>query len=266
MYNLSNRDPSLDSPSLDPSFQFSRSIKQSRIPRSSLRNIIFFGKNKITTIEQIVRALDSNSVVYLLIALVVRLIAIISRLIKLLRKFSSIKTFITTISINLNPFQIRREGKEKKKQNGCLSVSSSFVSLPLFRRFLFYRACGSRPWKLTRRPIYADLHFPPPPLVRLMRASPPPPRDEPRINIVNLVDATCEQRRLINHRIVINRQSQRLERVCYFIFFFLCSLSLSLSRNIFIFVEELNKRMCIYSYIGKREQIRQVEYSFEGGD
>lgn len=163
-YNLSNRDPSLDSPSLDPSFQFSRSIKQSRIPRSSLRNIIFFGKNKITTIEQIVRALDSNSVVYLLIALVVRLIAIISRLIKLLRKFSSIKTFITTISINLNPFQIRREGKEKKKQNGCLSVSSSFVSLPLFRRFLFYRACGSRPWKLTRRPIYADLHFPPPPL------------------------------------------------------------------------------------------------------
>lgn len=79
-----------------------------------MRNIIFFGKNKITTIEQIVRALDSNSVVYLLIALVVRLIAIISRLIKLLRKFSSIKTFIT-ISINLNPFQIRREGKEKKK-------------------------------------------------------------------------------------------------------------------------------------------------------
>lgn len=230
MYNLSNRDPSLDSPSLDPSFQFSRSIKQSRIPRSSLRNIIFFGKNKITTIEQIVRALDSNSVVYLLIALVVRLIAIISRLIKLLRKFSSIKTFITTISINLNPFQIRREGKEKKKQNGCLSVSSSFVSLPLFRRFLFYRACGSRPWKLTRRPIYADLHFPPPPLVRLMRASPPPPRDEPRINIVNLVDATCEQRRLINHRTVINRQ--RLERVCYFIFFFF-SLFLSLSVEIF---------------------------------
>lgn len=80
-----------------------------------MRNIIFFGKNKIITIEQIVRALDSNSVVYLLIALVVRLIAIISRLIKLLRKFSSIKTFITTISINLNPFQIRREGKEKKK-------------------------------------------------------------------------------------------------------------------------------------------------------
>lgn len=232
MYNLSNRDPSLDSPSLDPSFQFSRSIKQSRIPRSSLRNIIFFGKNKITTIEQIVRAFDSNSVVYLLIALVVRLIAIISRLIKLLRKFSSIKTFITTISINLNPFQIRREGKEKKKQNGCLSVSSSFVSLPLFRRFLFYRACGSRPWKLTRRPIYADLHFPPPPLVRLMRASPPPPRDEPRINIVNLVDATCEQRRLINHRTVINRQSQRRDSKGCAIFF-LCSLSLSLSVEIF---------------------------------
>ena len=92
----------------------------------------------------------------------------------------------------------------------------------------------------------------PPPLVRLMRASPPPPRDEPRINIVNLVDATCEQRRLINHRTVINRQSQRRDSKGCAIFF-LCSLSLSLCRNIFIFVEELNKRMCIYSYIGKRE-------------